>query len=447
METTTEQHQGKLKGTQSGVNLAHVNEPCLSAALAHLGVRVAAGASVPRKVEALVAHFEEKKCELMDCDVCGGGSDVDLTACPFCNDGQPGVPEAFARPAAEERTSEETTSAPVAPPAPPSEAALPAEEPEPAPAAEAAPAPPAESEVVAGKAARSTRKKKGAEQGTLDLDATVKPTPAPAPLAKANGHANGHANGKAHAPAPLAKAEERAPAARGGTPLDRALGEIREILIQGERGFRAASYRIGKKLWEVHEKDLWKLRKSESGGVAYKTFGQFLSAEVSQISERYAFELMRVACAFTEEQFLTHGTKLIAVAKVDNEEVRERLLEQAKGGASIRALLHEAKKNKPAKAKDAKHDHSRTQKQKAPAPDKVTVVSTVGTKHTSKAYKKGQTAEAKRLSDTPWGFFDLTNDVRVFATLVETASGLRFKFSVERVKTEKAEAEKAPKKK
>lgn len=397
-----EQANGKSDRVE-GILMRRVNAASVDAVLAALDISVHPKAPIEKRVEVLSKHFA-KSDDLSECDVCGGFSDPDLPACPFCNDGEEGVPQGLeAKLAAEDDEEPPASSQDEVPPVPEQSSSGDLE----AQAAEE------ESESDPKTAVRERRR----------VRKPVQKAPPPA----------AHATPKEKASTALAKVNG-ATTVQTVKTLDKAVAELRAAIQDA----RVSAYHLGLRLYAVFHADLWKLRPGEKSTVKYKTWDQFLEAEVPEITTRYAYQLMKVSQAYAEKEVNEVGvTKLYITLQVDEKEVQARLLEQAKGGASKSDLIREARASKPAKASSGK-DHSRTQRQKTgtkagKGESKITVVALLG-KHTSKAYANGsEDKEARRLADQPWGYIDMVNDVRVFVSLVETPKGLRFKWDIRRV--------------
>lgn len=126
---------------------------------------------------------------------------------------------------------------------------------------------------------------------------------------------------------------------------------------------------INKNTWElaaelkrVQDDELYKVR-------GYENFGAWAVGEV-QLSRSLAYELVRVASDFDKQTYLEVGsTKLRLVASIEDPEKRQAALEDAKAGASKRAI--EQKHTTRAVSREAPAPESARGKASAPAPEPV----------------------------------------------------------------------------
>lgn len=387
IETMSEQ-----VATVDGITMAKVNPKIVQIAIGKLGIKVPGTATLARKVQLLSEHFGADG-DLVECDNCGGISSPDLEACPFCGVGETTEDSAEAANDAElETKAEEEAEADDAPAEPETEISDPAT--------------------------------------MLATSATYeeeKPT-------QGKGR-------KPRGPGSVARALARLDGVdiQTSDTVDAAVERVKLLVREDKMN----GHRLGKALWDIHSTELWKLRKTKDGQVAYKTWDQFLGAEVSEITTRYAWMLMQVANAYTESEFAELGPKkLYATLAIDQEDIRKQLLAKAKEGATVEELIGEARKVREATgAKRHPKDHSKTQKQKTGAKagkttdaTKITVATVLG-KKTVALYCKGNDSKvAKKIEDQPWGTFDLVNDVRVHFAVVRTPSGaLKLNINIKRV--------------
>lgn len=109
--------------------------------------------------------------------------------------------------------------------------------------------------------------------------------------------------------------------------LDDSVAEIKKIQLD----IVDNHWLLGKKLQESHEKNLYKLRLDSNNKPKYRSWGQWVEAEL-EISPRYAFDLAATSMVFTQEQIKEFGvTKLRVLARIPEEAKRQNLLEKARG--------------------------------------------------------------------------------------------------------------------
>lgn len=207
--------------------------------------------------------------------------------------------------------------------------------------------------------------------------------------------------------------------------LDRAVAEIREL----RREEAANAWRIARKISQIYEQDLWKMRRNEDGSVRYKTFEQFTKAEFGY-GRKHAQDTMRLCEQYTEEQFREVGPTKLRVVLQAPEKEQAALLEMATGGASRSTLEQKAgKKKKKTKGKPRVEDV-------AVDPGKITVAVAEGKVLVEMFAKPSGPKDvdlrrAVSLKDSPWGQLDLANDVRMFFTVLQGPDGklsMRFDF-------------------
>jgi hypothetical protein len=229
------------------------------------------------------------------------------------------------------------------------------------------------------------------------------------------------------------------------TDLDEAVGRV----IKLKSMTSISLWALGDELRQINEKQLWKLR-TVKGKAAYTSFDQFCDLE-AKISHTYAYSLIGISTRFNEEEVKEFGTsKLTLMLKVADEDlpkVREiaktsskRALAQAvaevvveRGRGAKKSAVGEMKSaagKKSAKAKAAK----------SKAHDKITVATIEGTKRI-KLYAKPESIRnidwkalkrAKTTDASPFGKWELTNEVTVFLSVVKTDDGLEIIANVRR---------------
>lgn len=394
---------GIIMDYAKAVDRAKVNEASLAAACAKLGVE---GTTTEDRIVALSRLFEPMK-KVARCTTCGGHSDPNLDACPFCGDG--GEVEGFIAPPKEEPKANGAK-------ANGNGAATAVEDRAREPVAEAVPSKPA----------RKPKKEKSAKVS----DVQVGPAdPAQVAIVKA----------------------DPTPAATVSDDLDEAVARIKQLEAEGNK-FAADSgsryYQIGKVLAGVHEDQSWKQRMTADGKTpVYRSFDAWCAAEVGWSSTN-AYRAIDVAKEYDEETVRKIGISKLSLALSAPKEQRAQIEEKLQAGASYReaeAAVKEAKakggtkretgRKDVSKAVEAAGDKGRTSRLKKlvkASGQTITIASISGTK-TIKLFAKGSDEKrAKRLADEPYGVLDLENDVRQTFSIVETDAGLVLKIKTVR---------------
>jgi len=260
--------------------VAQVNMGAVKIALVDKALELHAqpvGGTDEQKVKRLAAWYADPnntpKARLADCSTCGGESDVNEPACPFCGDGE---------------------TAPSAP-APAGTSGRAATEPAPK-ATKAAPAPPA---------------------GMVRVDRSVPKVPRPGlPIVAESEAARLQRLGEE------ARAAEEVILPQTEEALDGAVKRIGDLMWQAADRM----YELGTELKGVFNQALWRQRKNSDGTDRYKSWGHFCEAELG-ISHGYSLKIMDVAENFTREELLKIGaSKLYITLSVPKGEARDRLL-------------------------------------------------------------------------------------------------------------------------
>lgn len=377
----------KTKDKADNFNVAKADIKVMLASLEALGLGTAG--TKAEKAKRLREHFSKTpKAQLLECSECGGDSTADFDACPFC-----GETDADEAPASE-------------------------------PASEPAPKAPKAPKASKGKKRSEATSKKAPSKPEKAPETPSTPSPkeraAGAAGAKGSGKATkGKAKGKA---APVeAVAEPVTTLVTTPTPmvskfkvadLDASVAEVQRLKLAVVRNY----YQLGRELRKLYESEMWQLR-TEEGAPKYTNWKQFTSSELD-LSYLQTYKLMDVAASFTEEDVTAIGhSKLNLVLKVP-EEYRDKLLGEAKGGASKRDL------------EERVAEINRAERGEAPAPtpkkDRVTVAVVPGRKtHTLLKRRKGKEvpSPAKTLADGPWVEVELSNDVIAVYRVTKTPKG------------------------
>lgn len=397
------------------------------------GLEVDQDGSAEQIAVGLSLHFKEttSKADMCKCTECSGESPTDLDACPFCGDseeveddeddddsegGDPIVEgdehDDRASDTAIDRHGEEPPSALVSSPDL-GDDALELSEAEEPPAAKPAKSP-----------SKAKEKKSKME------------------LVHTNGAANGaskKASTKGSTVTSLATRE-----------LDKAVAEVKKLKTEG-----AVSYwQLGQKILEINEKGLWKLRTTDDNKASYKSFEQFVHTELN-ISGNYAYSAMDVARDYTLEQVREIGssTKAILLLKVPTVDRPKPADAKNLTTKQIRetAKASRAKHGSPKKDKHAGavRDYSKmgakgqAEKKASVVSDKISVTSIVGSKtiklHQKPESMKGITAStitgmprAKKLTDQPFGIFEMANGVVQYFSVQQKDGELVLKIETRR---------------
>jgi len=316
--------------------------------------------------------------DLLDCDNCGGSSsEKGFASCPYCKDDEP----APAVPAGQPQNKKE----------------------------------PASPKGVFGKAP----KEEAPEPMTTPTEAaatkqtSLATTPKSAPVATVTPISND-----------LAKFKE--------SDLDKAVAEVQKLKSDASEDM----HRLGQKIAEIHDKQLWKLR-TEDGKPRYKSIESFIHEELGMTPQN-AYRLLDTSKAYTPEQVRSFGTTKLGLILQAPEKDRPALEKAMKDGASKRALEKEVRKANKGKKEVVRRNKEKPVKKGnakvAGGKPSITVASILGTQ-TVVAYKKGAMegdkktwTRAKRVADLPTGILVMENDVVLTTTLVEHTDGtLKFR--------------------
>jgi hypothetical protein len=324
------------------------------------------------------------RAKQVECQACGGISDTDLDACPFCGDGDESAP-------ADSKAAAVTGSK-----------AEPVEEPEQDDAATL------EAVTVHGKA----------KKGHAELV-----------------HMPPHAELVEHA----GIVGEKEPATEG--LLDRVVKRVSEM----KANLAVHYWTLGKQLTVVFDRELWKMRKSSDGKPVYTTFPQWCEKELGTKAGSF-YPLMDAARAYSEAQARKLGMTKLGQIVTAPKEAQAKILAMAEKGASTRQIAAKVKEERT-KANLARRDTGRgkggvgrpgklsaaekakgvTKADVNPA-GRVTVAVSEGRSTLelfAKPAKKGsEPRRAKKLGDEPFAREELTNGVVRLYSVVQRASGL-----------------------
>jgi hypothetical protein len=255
-------------------------------------------------------------------------------------------------------------------------------------------------------------------------------------------------NGKA-----IVKASTNALAGGGGTAkeLDKKVAEIRQY----GSDFRSKYWHVGNAIKEIADKKLWNQRLDEEAKPTYKSFDQFVKAELG-MSSGAAYAAMDVAKDFTESQVREIGSYKASLILSAPKEDQAALLDEAKKGKSGRKLKAAVKAKRAAKGVTKRETGRKVMPAgnagKVRLADKITIASIEGSKVVDLYVTGDATKRARTIDDKPYGVEQLENDVVRYYSVSATPGGdLRIRIVTKREpppKAEKAEkkADKKPSK-
>lgn len=397
----------------------------------------------------LSAHFQEKAKkgkgddDLVKCEKCEGISTVDCDTCPFCGDAGGVEDETTASEDAEEEDEESEDEDESE-----DEESEDEEEDEDEDEDEGrAGAPRAEAEETADADDSADEEEepdpKPAKKVAVKKKAAAKKTAADK-KEKTNMGAAGAVNGVSTSKKSTALAKGAAAEVISAKDLDKAVADLQKL-----KGNAAESYwELGKKLLEINEKQLWKLRVDEKGKAKYKGFDAFVFAECG-MSVQHAYNAIEVAKNYDDPKEVRElgTTKALLLLKAAPED-RPKLKEKAKAGATTREIKKDAQKSRALKGSGKKSQQAKagakgaasTAKKKAAVADKVSIANIEGSK-TIKLFKRpdslrgldwAQLARAKKLADVPFGKHELANGVVQYFSVLEKDGELVLKIETRR---------------
>lgn len=339
-------------------------------------------------------HRGPIKGELLVCDECGAEGDGGLPVCPYCGIGDD-------------------------------------EEGEPAGKAQPEKPAPGKKDPVAKKTDKKTSK-----------PAKEKPAPKAKPKKPPRVAVEKNANA---ALAVVAPAADEAPVEVLGSEaeLDEALKHVIELHHSAVVNY----WEVGRELHRIFKSRLYVVRKGTDGTPKYKSWSQFVVAEVG-VSAQYSYRIMEVATMYSREQVAEIGiSKLSLMAQLDEAE-RKKLMDRSVGmskgevASEVRQLTGGTRKTPTvsqkagragfkggsAAAKKGSKVHSenaaaaRAAKPSASS-SQITVASLLG-RVTIPLFKKDSKVRAMKLGDAPVGTEAMVNGVTVSYKVVLQPKGL-----------------------
>jgi hypothetical protein len=381
----------ELQMSIASMKLVKCKADLVTAQLAKLGLPT--DGTLRQVVERLVDYYEknEGELDLADCTTCGGGSDAELTECPFCGTGGP-----------VDSPNNVVETDPGQDEDPDNGVAGEDDDPE-----------PEEGEGEEGEEAVGSAKKKA----TKAVKAPAKKASKPAAKEVKAPKAPKAKGGKVAAPDVAHEAEivdGASPHALVSTvELDEQIKVIRTCAVEGG----VMLWKLGMAANRISEGGLWKLRCGPDGVPLYKSFKQFCTDEIGA-TPQHIYRAMDTAKHLTEDQVRGLSVKQIRVVMQlpAGSSEREELLQDAKQGKGTKHITEKADqlRGKPTKVKP----------EESPEIKKQVTIAVVQGHHKLKMYKRPNTGgarvgdttdavRAKKLADAPWAVMDFTNDVRM----------------------------------
>jgi hypothetical protein len=207
--------------------------------------------------------------------------------------------------------------------------------------------------------------------------------------------------------APMAVKPEVATQIVTEADLDKAVAEIRDIKADTAERI----YRLGHKIKHLHDLDLWKLRQ-RGGKPKYENFRKFCGEEL-QMSHEWAYNLMKMARAFSVEDVKEIGHSKLGIVMKVPPKFQAKLLAAAKDGASKRDLIDQSRELRGATS--TRSTRSDAPPAAPPPDDKITVVRRLGRVviplFKRPASEDEQATPARAINDDPWAREELENGI------------------------------------
>lgn len=255
----------------------------------------------------------------------------------------------------------------------------------------------------------------------------------------------------------MAKTGVKTVVAQNGVEFsEKALDEANQRITKLKQEGAANYWQLGMEIASVFDSQLWKARVESGKAVpAYKSFNQYVVKEL-RISQPTAYNMMKVAKAFTEDQVGRLGsTKLSFVLSIPDslQEERDELIQEIEEGASAKEVKAKTRKVRQ------KHGVDRVERATQPgktgkmptspgrpkgvAKDGKLTVAMVKGVNTLPLYVRpsvklepGQLPEkrAKKLGDRPFAIEQLENGVVRYYSVVNASGGLKLRIETMRPK-------------
>lgn len=423
--TQTDAGKGKKgegrKNALMGFVVGKLDADTMKAFAAENGIEINADGTPEQIAMTLAVHFKDTVLaeNQVLCDNCRGVSSADLDACPFCGDeGEvddeeaPGVAAAAPSESLIETAPEEEDDEEMEEPGDPTPGEDETDEDEEEAEVEAAAdESDGEAEEVKATPTATTKKGKGKMATTEVTNGAGKKGAAKGGLAKVSGGLSTR-------------------------DLDKAIAEVSRLKTEGV----VAYWDLGRKVLEINEKGLWKLRTDDAGKAKYKSFDAFVHHELG-MSPAHAYNAIECARGYESAEAIREigsTSKAVLLLKAP-EPARKEIAAKIKAGATkkeVESAVKESRKKHGSPKKDKAHAKAGAKsgeaKTKAAARDaKVSVTSFEGTK-TIALYKKPATmkgldlselARAKSIGDQPFGRYEMANGLVQYFFVGKKESG------------------------
>lgn len=375
MTTATAEKAAKGRiNSITGIIIDKLDPKLVAAAIAEVKLDVDPGASLEQAAVALYGYYDEHtpKKDRAVCASCKALSNGDLNECPFC-----GSEEALAVDGVPVSSAHDVSAA-----------------------------------------AKKATNKAGEQQMTTAAE-TAKKT-----------------NGKSHVALVKDDTTTKSSAIRTERDLDAAVAEVHRLKGEGALAYR----HIGEFMMKhIYGPQLWKLR-TEGGKPRYKNVDAFCNDELG-MSPQHAWKLMDVARNFTDAQVKAFGTTKLGLLLEAPKEEQSKIQKRMEAGelTTKREVEKEVRKaNKGLVGKERKNRHGKTGASArlgtagTGASTKAITVAKILGLQTVKLFKKPANVKkfdpkeldrAKKIGDVPFGFLELTNEVKMYFALHQSAAG------------------------
>lgn len=215
-------------------------------------------------------------------------------------------------------------------------------------------------------------------------------------------------------------------------------------LLRFKSNIRVGWWHMGKRLGEVEKSGVWRMK--------HASFAEFAQAEVS-LAATTVKDAIDLARDYTEEQVRQFGaSKLMLVMRAPTEDGKEKLLDSAKQGASLREMRAELGEQKAAHQAETGKEHVRdtgrgkgggahggpkVDKMDKVAPKgRLTALWVEGKTYKAELLKKtGDLAKRKDLADKPSGLIEMNGTLKLLVTAYERVTDGAIMVSVKPVRT------------
>lgn len=214
------------------------------------------------------------------------------------------------------------------------------------------------------------------------------------------------------------------------TPKSKLDQKVRDVFLLKAEG-AVMSWRLGSKLLEIFDEQLWKQRVDANGKPKYLGFKNFVEAELN-MNKNTAYELMDVAKNCNEEQVRQFGTKKMYLLQKAPSNIREEIMKDIESGASKKdveeKVIGARKKEGTARRETGRKKMPVGKAPTTPVSDKITVAMMVGRSKPIEFFTKASLKDekpkfAKKIEEEPVGTLELTNRVKQTFYLRRNNSG------------------------